>query len=81
MSPTEIEPQVQTLADYADGLATTVATAGDAPDQVRDALAAAVRAQQGQVAQVESASTAVVTYAQATCGVDLTTPTTGATTP
>jgi hypothetical protein len=72
VAPVEIEPSMQVLVGYADGLATSVATAGHDQGAVDAALAEAVRAQQAQIPAVESAGQTVQQYAQATCSIDIT---------
>ena len=72
VAPLEIEPPMQVLVGYADGLEASVATAGHDPGAVDAALAGAVRAQQDRLPAVESAGQAVQSYTQATCSIDLT---------
>jgi hypothetical protein len=81
VAPTEIAPQMQTLVAYADGLDRTIATASGDPGAVDAALADAVRAQQGQNADVETAGNVVKYYTKATCDLNLVNGTTPATTP
>jgi hypothetical protein len=72
VAPAEIEPPMQVLVTYADGLETSVATAGHDQGAVDAALADAVRAQQARTSAVESAGQAVQQYTQVTCSIDLT---------
>jgi hypothetical protein len=75
-APAAIERQAHVLATYADGLAAAVRKGGD-PES---ALAAAVRAQEGQIAAVDAAGQAVSAFAGQNCGVTLSSgvsPTTG----
>jgi hypothetical protein len=75
VAPPEIEPKVQVLSAYADGLTASIATAGNDPGAVDAALADAVRAQADQNATVVEAGNAVQYYTKATCDVDLSHPT------
>jgi hypothetical protein len=67
VAPKEIEPQVDVMAHYADGLVRALSGTGD-PDR---ALANAVRAQEDQIPKVELAGLAVSSYTQSTCGLTL----------
>jgi len=71
VAPADIQPQMQVLVDYADGLNRTIATASKDPGAVDDALKQAVRAQQASVGDVVAAGNAVKYYAKATCDLDL----------
>jgi len=77
VAPPEIDAQMKVLVAYADGLDTTIATAGSSPGAVDDALRAAVHAQQGQNDAVVAAGSAVQYYTKATCDIDLLNGTTG----
>jgi hypothetical protein len=80
-APADIAPSVRVLVAYADGLETTIATAGRDPGAIDAALADAVRAQQGENADVVTAGNTVRYWTKVTCNIDLTgatTPTTGA---
>ena len=81
VAPADIAPSVRVLVVYADGLDTTIGTAGGDPGAIDAALADAVRAQQGENADVVTAGNTVRYWTKVTCNIDLTdgtTPTTGA---
>ncbi len=80
VAPADIAPSVRVLVAYADGLDTTIGTAGRDPGAIDAALAEAVRAQQGENADVVTAGNTVRYWTQVTCNIDLiddTTPPTG----
>ena len=79
VAPIEIEPQTQTLVDYAEELASTLGTTGGSEAETRAALTEAVRRLDDRSADVTAAGRAVDAYARDTCHLDPggTSPTTG----
>jgi len=70
VAPLEIAPQTQTLVDYAQELASTLATTGGSEAETRAALTEAVRRLDNRSADVTAAGRAVDTYARDTCHLD-----------
>ena len=71
VAPAAIAPSVQVLVDYADGVATSVATAGNERGSVDAALAEAVRERNGDVPAVVAAGQDVQRFTQTACNIDL----------